>query len=73
VAVCGPPTLLPVGIEQLGVRVFRRVEEAIEWADVLNVLRLQLERMQAGYVPACASTTASSASPRRASNRRPRS
>jgi aspartate carbamoyltransferase catalytic subunit len=51
VAVCGPATLLPVGIEELGVRVFHRVEEAIEWADVLNVLRLQLERMQAGYVP----------------------
>jgi aspartate carbamoyltransferase catalytic subunit len=31
--------------------VFGRVEEAIEWADVLNVLRLQLERMQAGFVP----------------------
>ena len=51
VGVCGPPTLLPVGIEELGVRVFRRVEEAIEWADMLNVLRLQLERMQGGYVP----------------------
>ena len=51
VAVCGPPTLLPVGIEELGVRVFRRIEEAIEWADVLNILRLQLERMHAGYVP----------------------
>ena len=51
VGVCGPPTLLPVGIEELGVKVFRRVEEAIEWADVLNVLRLQLERMQGGYVP----------------------
>ena len=51
VAVCGPRSLLPLGVEQLGVRVFRRVEEAIEWADVLNVLRLQLERMQAGYVP----------------------
>ena len=51
VAVCGPPTLMPVGIEGLGVKVFRRVEEAIEWADVLNVLRLQLERMQGGYVP----------------------
>jgi aspartate carbamoyltransferase catalytic subunit len=51
VGVCGPPTLMPVGIEQLGVKVFRRVEEAIEWADVLNVLRLQLERMQVGYVP----------------------
>jgi aspartate carbamoyltransferase catalytic subunit len=51
VAVCGPPTLVPVGIEELGVQRFDRVEEAIEWADVLNVLRLQLERMQAGYVP----------------------
>ncbi len=51
VAVCGPPTLMPREIEALGVRVFKRVEEAIEWAEVLNVLRLQLERMQAGYVP----------------------
>jgi aspartate carbamoyltransferase catalytic subunit len=51
VAVCAPPTLLPVGIEELGVRVIKRIEEAIEWADVLNVLRLQLERMQGGFVP----------------------
>ena len=51
VAVCGPRTLLPAGIEELGVRVFDRIEEAIEWADVLNILRLQLERMQGGYVP----------------------
>ncbi len=51
VAVCGPPSLLPVGIEDLGVSVFCRIEEAIEWSDVLNVLRLQLERMQSGYIP----------------------
>ncbi|UCF40307.1 MAG: aspartate carbamoyltransferase catalytic subunit [Gemmatimonadota bacterium] len=51
VSVCGPQSLMPRGIEQLGVTVFRRIEEAIEWADVLNVLRLQLERMQAGYIP----------------------
>ena len=51
VAVCGPQSLLPLGVEGLGVRVFRRIEEAIEWADVLNVLRLQLERMRAGYIP----------------------
>ncbi|MSR21439.1 MAG: aspartate carbamoyltransferase catalytic subunit [Gemmatimonadetes bacterium] len=51
VAVCGPPTLMPPAATELGVRVFTRVEEAIEWADVLNVLRLQLERMEAGYVP----------------------
>jgi aspartate carbamoyltransferase catalytic subunit len=51
VGVCGPMTLVPGGIEALGVRVFRRIEEAIEWAEVLNVLRLQLERMQGGFVP----------------------
>ncbi len=51
VGVCGPRTLLPVGIEEMGARAFTRIEEAIEWADVLNVLRLQLERMQGGFVP----------------------
>jgi aspartate carbamoyltransferase catalytic subunit len=51
VAVCGPATLLPRGIEALGVRVFGRIEDAIQWADALNVLRLQLERMQAGFIP----------------------
>ncbi|HXF94581.1 MAG TPA: aspartate carbamoyltransferase catalytic subunit [Gemmatimonadales bacterium] len=51
VAVCGPHTLMPRGIGELGVRVFRRVDEAIEWADVLNVLRLQLERMEKGFIP----------------------
>ncbi len=51
VAVCGPPTLMPSHVAELGVTVFRRVEEAIEWADALNVLRLQLERMQAGFIP----------------------
>ncbi len=51
VAVCGPQSLLPRNIEDFGVTVFRRIEEAIEWADVLNVLRLQLERMNAGFIP----------------------
>ena len=51
VAVCGPATLMPVAVEELGVTVFRRIEEAVEWSDALNILRLQLERMQAGYVP----------------------
>ncbi len=51
VAVCGPKTLIPMGIEELGVTVLSRVEEAIEWAEVLYVLRLQLERMDAGFVP----------------------
>jgi aspartate carbamoyltransferase catalytic subunit len=51
VAVCGPRSLLPHGIEQFGVHVFDRIEAAIEWAQALNVLRLQLERMTAGYIP----------------------
>jgi aspartate carbamoyltransferase catalytic subunit len=51
VAVCGPQSLLPRAIEDLGVTVFRRIEDAIAWADVLNVLRLQLERMSAGFIP----------------------
>jgi len=51
VAVCGPPTLLPRGIAELGVTVFHRIDDAIRWADALNVLRLQLERMQAGFIP----------------------
>ena len=51
VAVCGPRSLLPNAIREMGVQVFDRVEAAIEWADALNVLRLQLERMQLGYIP----------------------
>jgi aspartate carbamoyltransferase catalytic subunit len=51
VAVCGPKSLLPHAIADFGVTVFPRVEEAIEWAQALNILRLQLERMTAGYIP----------------------
>ncbi len=51
VAVCGPRSLLPNAVEELGVQVFDRIEAAIEWAEALNILRLQLERMQAGYIP----------------------
>ena len=51
VAVCGPRSLLPGTIRELGVEVFDRIETAIEWADALNVLRLQLARMQLGYIP----------------------
>jgi aspartate carbamoyltransferase catalytic subunit len=51
VAVCGPRSLLPNAIHEMGVQVFDRIEQAIEWADALNILRLQLERMQGGYIP----------------------
>ena len=51
VGVCGPRSLLPNAVSELGVEVFDRIEAAIEWAEALNVLRLQLERMQGGYIP----------------------
>ncbi len=51
VAVCGPPTLVPREIRELGVEVLPRIEDAIAWADALNILRLQLERMEMGYIP----------------------
>ena len=51
VAVCGPPTLIPPAIADLGVTIFRRIEDAIQWADALNILRLQLERMESGFIP----------------------
>jgi aspartate carbamoyltransferase catalytic subunit len=38
-------------VRELGVHYFNRIEAAIEWADVLNVLRLQLERMKGGFIP----------------------
>ncbi|MSR02242.1 MAG: aspartate carbamoyltransferase catalytic subunit [Gemmatimonadetes bacterium] len=51
VAVCGPPSLMPSGLASLGVTVMHHIEDAIQWADALNVLRLQLERMESGFVP----------------------
>jgi aspartate carbamoyltransferase catalytic subunit len=51
VGVCGPRSLLPNAIGELGVEVFDRIEDAIEWAEALNILRLQLERMTHGYIP----------------------
>ena len=51
VAVCGPRSLLPNAIDELGVTVIDHIEDAVQWADALNVLRLQLERMSAGYIP----------------------
>jgi aspartate carbamoyltransferase catalytic subunit len=51
VSVCGPPTLVPPGVERLGVRVTTSVDEAAEGADVIMLLRIQLERMQGGFFP----------------------
>jgi aspartate carbamoyltransferase catalytic subunit len=51
VVLCGPPTLLPTGVDRLGARVTHRMDEAIEGADVVMMLRIQLERMQGGFFP----------------------
>ncbi|HEY8937870.1 MAG TPA: aspartate carbamoyltransferase catalytic subunit [Cyclobacteriaceae bacterium] len=51
VMVCGPPTLLPKFINQLGVEVEFDVRKALLWCDVANVLRIQLERQQIKYFP----------------------
>jgi aspartate carbamoyltransferase catalytic subunit len=44
VVVAGPPSLIPKHIQQLGVSVTYNVQEALEWCDAVNVLRIQLER-----------------------------
>lgn len=51
VMVCGPSTLLPRHIGELGVKVELDVEKALAWCDVANVLRIQLERQQIKYFP----------------------
>ena len=48
---CGPPTLTPPGLERLGVRTTTDVTEAVRDADVVMMLRIQLERMQGGFFP----------------------
>lgn len=51
VRVCGPPTLIPAKIEELGVEVFYDVDEAVKDQDVLNILRIQLERQKGAFFP----------------------
>lgn len=51
VMVCGPPTLLPKYIASLGILVEYDVKKALEWCEVANVLRIQLERQQIKYFP----------------------
>jgi aspartate carbamoyltransferase catalytic subunit len=51
VRVAGPSTLLPPGIERMGVEVFRDMRAGLDGADIVMMLRLQRERMQGGYVP----------------------
>jgi aspartate carbamoyltransferase catalytic subunit len=51
VRIVGPATLLPPDAKQLPVEVFTDLDKALEGADVVNVLRIQLERMTVGYFP----------------------
>jgi len=51
VTLCGPATLMPAEIERFGCRVTTRLEEAIEGADVIMALRIQLERQRQGRLP----------------------
>ena len=51
VTLCGPPTLVPPAMEQLGAEISYRLEEALPEADVVIALRLQLERQQEKYIP----------------------
>jgi aspartate carbamoyltransferase catalytic subunit len=51
VMVCGPSTLIPKYIGELGVKVSHNLREALEWCDVANMLRIQLERQDIKYFP----------------------
>ena len=51
IMVCGPPTLIPTEIMRLGVKVSHNIDEVLDWADAINVLRIQLERMDRGLIP----------------------
>ncbi|GMU96376.1 MAG: aspartate carbamoyltransferase catalytic subunit [Ignavibacterium album] len=51
VSVCGPSTMIPKYIQELGVDVIYNIDEAIQESDVLNVLRIQLERKAREYFP----------------------
>lgn len=51
VMVCGPTTLIPKHIDKLGVKVEHNLRSALEWCDVANMLRIQLERQDIKYFP----------------------
>ena len=51
VMVCGPATLIPKYINQLGVKVSHNLDEALAWCDVANMLRIQLERQDQRFFP----------------------
>jgi aspartate carbamoyltransferase catalytic subunit len=51
VRLCAPPTLLPMGIEKMGVEIYHDLDKALKDTDVVYVLRLQLERQKKNLFP----------------------
>ncbi len=51
VRLCGPPTLIPAHIAELGVTVSHNLKETLEWCDAANMLRIQMERQNIRYFP----------------------
>jgi len=51
VKVCGPPTLIPVGIEKMGVEVIYNIESVLKNCDVIIMLRIQKERQKSSFIP----------------------
>ncbi|HRB19084.1 MAG TPA: aspartate carbamoyltransferase, partial [Chitinophagales bacterium] len=51
ITLCGPTTLIPKYIDALGVNISHNIDETLQWCDVANVLRIQLERQNTKYFP----------------------
>lgn len=51
ITLCGPATLIPKDIEKLGINISYNIDEVMDWADAVNVLRIQMERMGVGLFP----------------------
>lgn len=51
VLLCAPPHLIPKFMSEFGVKISHDINEALEWSDALNILRIQRERMGIGLVP----------------------
>tara|TARA_A100001015_G_scaffold112774_1_gene125258 strand:+ start:688 stop:1611 length:924 start_codon:yes stop_codon:yes gene_type:complete len=51
VMICGPANLVPNNMKELGVKINYNIDEVLEWADVINVLRIQKERFDSNFLP----------------------
>ena len=51
VMLCGPANLVPEDMKEFGVKINYNIDELLEWADVVNVLRIQKERFNSNFLP----------------------